>query len=62
MAKFKITFKHIEESFYTAIIDAETEEKAIQIFYNEPFDHLLDEEPSGVQGIDIEIESTKQVS
>ena len=60
MAKFEITFKHTEESTYTASIEAETKEEALQIFDDAPFDYLVDEEPSEVQGLDIEIENVER--
>lgn len=61
MAKFEISFTHTEESDYVAIIEAETQEEALQIFNEEPFDHLKDEEPSDVQGTEIVINNTERV-
>ena len=52
MKKYVIKFEHVEESTYTAIVEAESYEEAMDIFEESPFDYLEDEEPDGVNGID----------
>lgn len=50
MNKYVIKFSHVEESEYTAIVEAESYEEAMDIFKESPFDYLEDEEPDSVQG------------
>lgn len=50
MNKYVIKFSHVEESKYTAIVEAESYEEAMDIFEESPFDYLEDEEPDSVQG------------
>lgn len=50
MKKYVIKFNHVEESKYTAIVEAESYEEAMDIFEESPFDYLEDEEPDSVQG------------
>lgn len=52
MNKYVIKFSHVEESEYTAIVEAESYKEAMDIFKESPFDYLKDEEPDGVNGID----------
>ena len=51
MKKYVIKFEHVEESTYTAIVEAESYEEAMDIFKESPFDYLEDEEPDSVQGL-----------
>lgn len=50
MNKYVIKFSHVEESEYTAIVEAESYEEAMDIFEESPFEYLEDEEPDSVQG------------
>lgn len=50
MKKYVIKFSHVEESKYTAIVEAESYEEAMDIFEESPFDYLEDEEADSVQG------------
>mgnify|MGYP000865464419 FL=1 len=50
MNKYVIKFSHVEESEYTAIVEAESYEEAMDIFEESPFEFLEDEEPDSVQG------------
>lgn len=50
MNKYVIKFSHVEESEYTAIVEAESYEEAMDIFEESPFDYLEDKEPDSVQG------------
>ena len=50
MNKYVIKFSHVEESEYTAIVEAESYEEAMDIFEESPFEFLKDEEPDSVQG------------
>nr|DAS17125.1 MAG TPA: 5-chloro-2-hydroxyhydroquinone dehydrochlorinase [Caudoviricetes sp.] len=50
MNKYVIKFSHVEESEYTAIVEAESYEEAMDIFEESPFECLEDEEPDSVQG------------
>ena len=50
MNKYVINFSHVEESEYTAIVEAESYEEAMDIFEESPFEFLEDEEPDSVQG------------
>ena len=52
MNKYVIKFSHVEESEYTAIVEAESYEEAMNILKESPFDYLEDEEPDGVNRID----------
>lgn len=60
MKRFTIDFKHTVEETYTAIIDAETEEEAMEMFNESPFDYLMDEEPSQVDGLSIDVINTEE--
>lgn len=55
MKTFEITFKHTIEETYTAHIEAETEDEARELLEDEGFDHLVDEEPSNIDGLRIDI-------
>lgn len=59
--KYAIEFKHVIEQTYTAIVEAENEEEARQIFDEDPFSNLEDEEPANEQGLEIIIESIKEM-
>lgn len=61
MKKFEVKFKHLIEETYTSLIEAETEEEAMKIFDEEPFDHVISEDPEDIQGLDIEIIDTVEV-
>ena len=61
MAKFKFDFKHTVEEMYEAEIEADTLEEAKAIFDEEPFEHLTNDEPYDVQGLNIEIEKIEKV-
>nr|DAX66031.1 MAG TPA: 5-chloro-2-hydroxyhydroquinone dehydrochlorinase [Caudoviricetes sp.] len=50
MKKYVIKFEHVEESTYTAVVEANSYEEAMNIFEESPFDYLEDEEPDTVQG------------
>lgn len=50
MKKYVIKFSHVEESEYTAIVEANSYEEAMDIFEKSPFDYLEDEEPDYAQG------------
>lgn len=52
MKKYVIKFSHVEESEYTAVVEAESYEEAMDIFEESPFEYLEDEEPDSVNGID----------
>ena len=52
MKKYVIKFSHVEESEYTAVVEAGSYEEAMDIFEESPFDYLEDEEPDCVNGID----------
>ncbi|MEB3041317.1 hypothetical protein [Capnocytophaga gingivalis] len=51
MKKYVIKFEHVEESTYTAIVEANSYEEAMDIFEESPFDYLEKEEPDNVQGL-----------
>lgn len=51
MNKYVIKFSHVEESEYTAIVEAESYEEAMDIFEESPFDYLEKEEPDNEQGL-----------
>mgnify|MGYP000492116903 FL=1 len=51
MKKYVIKFEHVEESKYTAIVEAESYEEAMDIFEESPFECIEDEEPDTVQGL-----------
>lgn len=50
MKKYVIKFEHVEESEYTAIVEANSYEEAMDILEESPFEYLEDEEPDSVQG------------
>lgn len=51
MKKYVIKFEHVEESTYTAVVEANSYEEAMDIFEESPFDYLEDEEPDNKQGL-----------
>ena len=51
MKKYVIKFEHVEESTYTAIVEANSYEEAMDILEESPFDYLEKEEPDNVQGL-----------
>ena len=51
MKKYVIKFEHVEENTYTAIVEANSYEEAMDIFEESPFECIEDEEPDTVQGI-----------
>lgn len=51
MKKYVIKFEHVEESTYTAIVEANSYEEAMDIFEESPFECIEEEEPDTVQGI-----------
>ena len=55
MKKFKIEFKHTVEQYYTAIVESETKEKAVEIWEDSPFDYLENDEPYVEQGLKLNI-------
>lgn len=50
MKKYVIKFEHVEESTYTAIVEANSYEEAMDIFEESPFEYIEDEESDTVQG------------
>lgn len=40
MKKYVIKFEHVEESTYTAVVEANSYEEAMDIFEESPFDYL----------------------
>ena len=50
MKTYRIKFEHVEESTYTAVVEANSYEEAMDIFEESPFDYLENEEPDNVQG------------
>ena len=51
MKKYVIKFEHVEESTYTAIVEANSYEEAMDIFEKSPLECIEEEEPDTVQGI-----------
>ncbi|WP_298827940.1 hypothetical protein [uncultured Capnocytophaga sp.] len=51
MKKYVIKFEHVEESTYTAIVEANSYEEAMDIFEESPFECIEEEEPNSVQGL-----------
>ena len=51
MKKYVIKFEHVEASTYTAIVEANSYEEAMDIFEESPFEYTKDEEPDNVQGL-----------
>lgn len=51
MKKYVIKFSHVEESKYTAIVEAESYKEAMDIFEGSPFDYAKSEEPDITQGV-----------
>ena len=51
MKKYVIKFEYVEESTYTAVVEANSYEEAMDIFEESPFECIEDEEPDTVQGI-----------
>lgn len=51
MKKYVIKFEHVEESTYTAIVEANSYEEAMDIFEESPFEYTKKEEPDNVQGL-----------
>lgn len=51
MKKYVIKFEHVKESTYTAIVEANSYEEAMDIFEESPFDYTKKEEPDYKQGL-----------
>ena len=51
MKKYVIKFEHVEESTYTAIVEANSYEEAMDTFEESPFEDTKKEEPDNVQGL-----------
>ena len=51
MKKYVIKFEHVKESTYTALVEANSYEEAMDIFEESPFERIEDEEPDTVQGL-----------
>ena len=51
MKKYVIKFEHVEEKTYTAIVEANSYEEAMDIFEESPFEYTKKEEPDNVQGL-----------
>lgn len=51
MNKYVIKFEHVKESTYTALVEANSYEEAMDIFEESPFECIEDEEPDTVQGL-----------
>ena len=51
MKKYVIKFEHVEEKTYTAIVEANSYEEAMDIFEESPFECIEDEEPDITQGV-----------
>ena len=49
--QYVIKFEHVEESTYTAVVEANSYKEAMDIFEESPFDYLEKEEPDNVQGL-----------
>ena len=58
MARFKVEFKHVEETTYTGWVEADSEKEAYKMVYDEPFDinNLEDGNVQGIEVIDIYVE------
>lgn len=52
MPKFKVTFKHVEETNYEGWVEAESEHEARLMVEDAPFD-IEDLEDGNVQGIEV---------
>ncbi len=61
MKTFRIKFKHTVEEYHTAVIEAEDLEEAKEIFEDETFEHLENEEPYETQGLSVEIIETEEL-
>lgn len=51
MKKYVIKFEHVEESTYTAIVEANSYEEAMDIFEENPLECIEEDEPDTVQGL-----------
>ena len=51
MKKYVIKFEHVEESTYTAIVEANSYEEAMDIFEESPFEYTKKEELDTAQGL-----------
>lgn len=60
--KYAIEFKHIIELNYEAIVEAKNKEEASELFYEDPFLYINDPEPTNEQGLEIVIESIKEMN
>jgi hypothetical protein len=59
MKKFEITFDHTIKETYTAIVEAENEDEAKEIFDSDPFEYA-EKYPIDSSGIDMEITDIKE--
>ena len=51
MNKYVIKFSHVEESKYTAIVEAESYEEVMNIFEKSPFGYAKKEEPESRENV-----------
>ena len=52
MKKYVIKFSHVEEREYTAIVEAESYEEAMNAFEKSPFAYAKKEEPNSRETVD----------
>jgi len=60
MNKYVIKFSHVEESEYTAIVEAESYEEAMDIFDENPFEFLESESPIHERSVDWNVSEVTQ--
>ena len=53
--EYYIKFKHVIEETWTAVVNADTEEEAIEMFEDDPYEYVDDEQPEDSQGLEIKI-------
>lgn len=60
MNKYVIKFSHVEESKYTAIVEAESYEEAMDVFEKNPFAYAKKEEPDNRKSFDWNVSEVKR--
>jgi hypothetical protein len=60
--KFEIRFKHKIAEYYTCIVEADSEEKALEMFDEDPFDcGEIAGEPYKVNGLSVDVIEIKEI-
>jgi hypothetical protein len=60
--RYRVKFKHTLEEHYSAIVECNSEDEAIEIVEDSPFDYLENEDPDDSQGLRIDIIDVEDIT